>query len=182
MIFWKVVFGSEIANTYASSQGVRTLEWENPKALKVLFSSDRGLFIWAPVTLPALLGLRWLYKKNARMACLLGCMFLAQLYVVSSWFGWSGNIAFGPRLWVAQTGIFALGLACLISTFRGKRLLWVSIGGFFILWNFLLIIQYVLEIVHRHGAVSLTQLIRNQFMVIPENLPRILHSIVNRGR
>jgi hypothetical protein len=182
MIFWKIIFGSGIANTYTQSQGVQTLYWEAPQFLKVLFSSNRGLFIWAPVTLPALFGLRWLFHKNARLACLLGCMFLAQLYVVSAWFGWSGNIAFGPRLWVAQTAIFALGLAALINAFQKKRVLWIFVGSFLVVWNLLLLAQYVLETVPRHGPVDLVLLVRNQFMIIPENLPRILRTLMNRGQ
>jgi hypothetical protein len=182
MIFWKIVFGSGIANTYAFSQGVQTLRWESPQFLKVLFSSDRGLFIWAPVTAPSLIGLWWLFKENARLACLLGGMFLAQLYVVSSWFGWSGNIAFGPRLWVAQTAIFSLGLAALINAFQKRRVLWILVGSFFIVWNLLLLAQYVLETVPRHGSVDLALMVRNQFMIIPEYLPRILRALLNRGQ
>jgi hypothetical protein len=182
MIFWKIIFGSGIANTYTPSQGIQTLRWEAPQFLNVLLSSDRGLFIWAPVTVPALIGLRWLFRENARLACLLGSMFLAQLYVVSAWFGWSGHVAFGPRLWVAQTAIFALGLAALINAFQKKRVLWIFVGSFFIVWNLLLLVQYVLETVPRHGPVDLALMVRNQFMIIPENLPRILRALLNRGQ
>jgi hypothetical protein len=182
MIFWRVIFGSMLMNTYGATQGTQALQWQAPHLLKVLFSSNRGLFIWAPITLPAMIGLRWLFKENARLTILLVCMFLAQLYVVSSWFGWSGNIAFGPRFWVAQTVIFALGLAALVKRFQGPRNIWIGIGSIFIVWNFLLIIQYALEVIPRHGRVDLGLMVRNQIMVIPENFHRILQAFMNRGR
>ena len=181
MIFWQVIFGTPLANTYAASQQGRILDWRAPHIVMVLFSSNRGLFTWAPVTLPALLGLRWLYKANARLTLILGGMFLGQLYVVSSWFGWSGNVAFGPRFWVAQTIIFALGLAALINTFQIKKTVWVALGSVFIVWNFLLIAQYALGILPRHGRVDLRLMVRNQFMVIPENLPRIIKTFRNHA-
>jgi hypothetical protein len=181
MIFWHAVFGSMLVNTYSATQGAESLDWRAPHLLQVLFSSDRGLFIWAPITLPAMIGLRWLFKENARLTIILMCMFLAQLYVVSSWFAWSGNVSFGPRFWIAQTAIFALGLAALIKNIRGPRILWVSLASVFIAWNFLLMLQYALGTIPRQGKVDLGLMVRNQIMVIPENLPRILQTFMNRG-
>ena len=181
-IFWQVIFGSMFINTYGATQGTHVLHWQAPHLLKVLFSSNRGLFIWAPITLPAMIGLRWLFKENARLTILLLGMFLAQLYIVSSWFGWSGNIAFGPRFWVAQTVIFVLGFAALVKKFQGPGSIWIGLGSIFIAWNFLLIIQYALEIIPRHGRVDLGLMVRNQIMVIPENFHRILQAFMNRGR
>jgi len=182
MIFWQVVFGLFFANTYAPSQGTGIFDWSAPHILKVLFSSNRGLFIWAPVTVPALIGLRWLFKQNTRLTLLLGALFFSQLYIIGSWFGWSGNVAFGPRFWVAQTTLFALGLAALIHALPGKRILWTAIGGVFIAWNLLLIVQYVLQTIPRYGSVDLGEMVRNQFLVIPENLSRILRTLLTRGR
>jgi hypothetical protein len=129
-----------------------------------------------------MIGLRWLFKENARLTILLLGMFLAQLYIVSSWFGWSGNIAFGPRFWVAQTVIFVLGFAALVKKFQGPGSIWIGLGSIFIAWNFLLILQYALETIPRHGRVDLRLMVRNQIMVIPENLHRILQAFMNRGR
>lgn len=182
MIFWRVIFGSWMINTYSVAQGPNSLDWRAPNLLNVLFSSNRGLFIWAPITLPAMIGLRWLFKENARLTIILVGVFLSQLYVVSSWFGWSGTVAFGPRFWVAQTIIFALGLAALIKAIGGSRVIWIALGSFFIAWNFLLIVQYALGTIPRHGPVDLGLMVRNQFMVIPDNLPHILHRFMTRGQ
>ena len=182
LVFWRVVFGSWLMNTYHVKEGVKALDWRALNVFKVLFSSNRGLFIWAPITLPSLIGLRWLFKENARLAAILTAMFAGQLYVVSSWFGWSGAVAFGPRFWVGQTAIFALGLAALANAVRGPRILRVASGCAFIIWNFLLITQYVLKTIPRHGYVDLGLMVRNQFMIIPENVWRIIQSLIHRGR
>jgi hypothetical protein len=182
LVFWRIMFGSWLTNTYNITQGPRTLDWRGLHVFSVLFSSNRGLFIWAPITLPSLIGLRWLFKENARLAAILSSMFVAQLYIVSSWFGWAGGAAFGPRFWVGQTVIFALGLAALAKAMRGPMILHAVAGSAFIVWNFLLIVQYVLETIPRYGPVDLGLMVRNQFMVIPENLRRVLQSLMNRGR
>jgi hypothetical protein len=182
LAFWRVVFGSWLMNTYHVRQGVTALDWRAIHVLKVLFSSNRGLFIWAPITLPSLIGLRWLFKENARLAAILTGMFVAQLYVVSSWYGWAGAVAFGPRFWVGQTVIFALGLAALAKAMPGSMILHVAAGCTFIVWNFLLIAQYVLKMIPRYGPVDLGLMVRNQLLIIPENLQRIFQALINRGR
>jgi hypothetical protein len=148
--------------------------------LNVLFSSDRGLFTWAPVTLPALIGLRWLSKINARLTIILLGMLVSQLYVVSSWFTWSGGVAFGPRFWVGLTVLFGLGLAALVDPTRVSKMVWIVAASLLILWNFLLIIQYSLETIPRSGPVDMGLMVRNQFMVIPENLQRIVRALITR--
>jgi len=78
--------------------------------------------------------------------------------------------------------LFTLGLAALIQALPEKKALWAAVGGVFIIWNFLLIVQYVLRTVPRHGDVDLGEMVRNQFLVIPENLPRIVRALFDRGR
>ena len=123
-----------------------------------------------------------MYKENARLTIILTGIFLSQLYVISSWYGWAGNVAFGPRFWVAQTVVFALGLAALIKAGRTHTILWTAAGSVFVAWNLLLLVQYALQMIPRRGPVDLGLMVRNQFMAIPENLPRILQTIINRGR
>jgi hypothetical protein len=179
LLFWRTVYGAWIVNTYAATQGSAIFDWRAPHLLQVLFSSNRGLFVWAPVTLPALVGLWWLSRIHTRLAALLLGMFMGQLYVVGSWFAWAGDVSFGPRFWVNMTIVFGMGLAALINR-RWPRSIWIALAGIFVIWNLLLIVQYSLNTVPHSGAVDLVKMIQHQFTIIPENLQRILHALIVR--
>jgi hypothetical protein len=54
MVFWRVVFGAWVVNTYRAVNP--PLDWRAPHAIDILISTDRGMFTWSPITLPALIG------------------------------------------------------------------------------------------------------------------------------
>lgn len=182
MLFWRVVYGAWLVNSYAASQGPRSLDWRAPHLLEALFSSNRGLFIWTPVTLPALLGLWWLRRHDWRLALLLGLIFAAQLYVVGSWFQWHGATSFGLRLLTHMMPVFALGLGALLTRLeRVPRRVLLAVGCAFVIWNLLLIVQYSLQTVPRGGPVDLAEMVKNQFLVIPNNVERLIGVLLKRN-
>ena len=170
LLFWRTVYGTWIVNTYQATGG-GTFDWHARHVLEVLASTDRGVFIWAPITLVCLAGVGWLFRADCRLAVLLSSIALLQLYVIGSWSHWEGGAAFGPRFWIAQAPFFALSLAALVDhmnqRFGGIRLRFVLIlvGGLFILWNVLLMLQYVTGMVAATGQVELAKMIENQLVV-----------------
>ncbi|HMO59578.1 MAG TPA: hypothetical protein PKA05_10140 [Roseiflexaceae bacterium] len=77
---------------------------------------SRGAFLWSPVLLPALVGLAWLWRRDAGLAGALLLGFLAQTYINGA-FGttWHLTGAFGFRRLIECTPIFVVGLALLIE-------------------------------------------------------------------
>jgi hypothetical protein len=182
VVVWRVVFGRWIqVNPYAGGAGVG-FDWLRPHILDVLFSTDRGLFMWTPLMLAAVLGWLPLWWKDRRLAALLALNFTLQLYVVASWGDWSGSAAFGQRFFTNMVPAFALGLTALLATLRRDiRLRWLAAGcAFFVVWNGLLIARYVLEDVSRSGPIPLGELIIGQFTVLPRYLDRIIRILLTR--
>ncbi len=180
MLFWRVIYGAWIVNTYAASEGGELLWWA-PHWLDVLISSDRGLWTWAPITVLSLLGLRWLFVTDARLARLLGLIALLQWYVISSWSYWSGGHAFGPRFWIALTPFWVLTLAALVAQ-ANRTARWVgqSLAVLIVAligWNILLMLQYSIGLVAPTGEVDLRVLVTNQFTVLPELFGRVWERI-----
>ena len=146
-------------------------DWRAKHVLEVLVSTDRGVFVWAPVTLVCLIGVRWLFRADRRLTILLSSAAILQLYVISSWSHWAGGAAFGPRFWIAQVPFFTLSLAALIGYMNRRfggfhlRFVLVLVGGLFIIWNLLLMLQYVTGMVAATGQVELTKMIENQLAV-----------------
>jgi hypothetical protein len=179
-IFWRIIYGGWLVNTYDASGG-GTLTWSAPHWLDVLFSSDRGLFVWAPVTLIALAGLRPLFATDARLARLLTIVALLHWYVISCWSIWAGGHAFGPRLWIALTPFWGLALAALLDG-SGRWRPWVGrlivgVVGLLIVWNILLMLQYSIGLVAPTGEVDLALMVKNQFAMFPQLLTSVLERI-----
>lgn len=107
------LFGSPFINGY---KGIGFPYLTSPKILYSLFSSERGLLVWSPILILALVGLYWFYKKFKLIACLLIFSFLIQLYIVSSWADPSQGDSFGNRILLNSNIIFAIGLMQFLET------------------------------------------------------------------
>ena len=170
LLFWRTVYGSWLVNTYQATGG-GTFDWRARHVLQVLVSTDRGMFVWAPVMLVCLIGVGRLFRADRRLTLMLGTIAIFQLYVIGSWSHWEGGAAFGPRFWIAQIPFFTLSLAALVGYLDRRfdrlhlRVVLVLVGGLFIVWNLLLMLQYVTGMVASTGQVELTRMIENQIVV-----------------
>jgi hypothetical protein len=183
MLVWKTVFGSYLVlNPQQASLGLG-FDFTGRHVLNVLFSTNRGLFLWSPVTILALAGIMLLFRSDRRLAALLLCNFALQLYVVGSWVIWSGGISFGPRFFLNSVPAFAIGLAVVLSELRKRvpRSVAAALCGAFVLWNFGLMVQYVLQLVPRAGEVPLRQMVFNQFAVVPGKIIDLILRAASRS-
>ena len=183
MIVWRIVFGQWIMlNPYRHGVGLG-FDWLRPHVLEVLFSTDRGLFLWSPVLALGALGAWWLWKRDRRLTGLLLTNFALQLYVVATWGAYSGAAAFGARFFTNMMPAFGLGLATLLER-AGRRVGWrwlTATGLFFILWNAILLIRYAVGDVPRMGPVPLAELIGGQFGALIRYADRVLELLLRRG-
>jgi hypothetical protein len=183
MLVWRLVFGKWIElspYSYTANAGEFT---GTLHLFEVLFSTDRGLFIWSPVLIFAVLGVIPLYRQQRRLAIFLAFNFCAQVVVVSAWSVYNGALSFGARLLLQSVPIYFIGLAACVDWLRRRRwsvrrLNWI--GAAFIVWNFLLIIQYAVGTVPRTGPFPISQLIVGQFTVIPAQFGRIVQALLTR--
>jgi len=163
LIVWKVVSGQWFVwNPYAKTVSLG-FDWLHPHFLEVLFSTDRGLFVWAPILLLCTAGLFLLRRQNANLALLLIVNVCLQVYVVSSWPCWNGAVSFGPRLFINMLPGFIIGFAALIDAIEKHKSVmrkWlVGLCTVFVAWNFMFIVRYALEDIPRSGAIPIEKLI-----------------------
>jgi len=129
MLAWKVIYGRYITfggdlEAWSREAGVnlpvlfRLSSWFDPRSLHfwdVLFSAERGLFNWTPLTLLGLLGLV-LALRRAPLLALGGLMaFLATAWFSGSVAGFEGGDAFGGRRFDVFFPFVALGLAAILE-------------------------------------------------------------------
>jgi hypothetical protein len=100
-------------------------------------------------------------------------------YLVATWSYWFG---YGPRLFLNALPIAILGLTALMYEAQKRfsfRTLIVTAAAF-VIWNSLLLGQYVLKLVPNTGTISVVQVIRTQFTLVPEHIGRLLRAVVSK--
>lgn len=116
---WWRMFGSPWVIPAAEQNRAAFLVW--PAYLwQVLFSGKKGLFVWAPATVLAVLGWITLYGKNRMLSLTLAAMFMLQVLINASVYDWWAGWGFGMRRMIELYPAFVLGLASLLSTALGR--------------------------------------------------------------
>jgi hypothetical protein len=174
----EIIYGNPFETGYPA---ISTWNWTSPVFLKVLFSSDHGMFSWTPILILATLGLPFLIRRDALLGGGALLTFLAFYYFIASYPDWDGLSSFGNRFFVSLTPIFILGLAALLSSFSswvGRTTQAVAIAcpvlALLIVWNVGFIFQWGTHMVPARGEISWPAMVHNQFVEVPL---RITHSL-----
>ena len=152
-------------------------DWSAPNWRLVLFSSEHGLLIWTPILALALLGLFFPPRAARFLTLYLAVAAAAFYYVISSYPYWYGMASFGNRFFISLTPIFIFGLALLIQRFaqlfRSPRRAFAAAAALIILliaWNAGFIFQWGSHLIPARGPISFSEMIHNQFFVVPRQL------------
>jgi hypothetical protein len=180
LIVRKIIFGSAFA---LGLYGSRPWNWFSPHLWDVLFSSNRGAFLWTPILIPSVIGLFFLWRRVPSVG---GKMFAAAagfylLIGVNPW--WDGVESFGIRFFVSLTSIFILGLAASCAEFARA---WGDIGAatrrvaavltLLIVWNLGLVFQLSSNMLPVFGQIVWRDVLFNQFRVVPGEFLQSLRS------
>jgi hypothetical protein len=178
LITRQILFGNAFAlGMYAKAPW----NWKAPVFWAVLFSAKHGAFICTPILLLALLGLFALCRVDfsTGATCLLVAGAFYCLISVCPW--WDGSYSFGNRYFISLTPVFVLGLAAGLSW---AARLWVDsntavrrlapLTVLLIVWNLGLVYQWSHYLFSPEGVgdVSWSDVVYNQFRVVPEQLLR----------
>jgi hypothetical protein len=182
----QIIYGNPFETGYPA---ISTWNWTSPALLKVLFSSDHGMFSWTPILILAVVGLVFLIQRDALLGA--GCLltFLAYYYFIASYPDWDGLSSFGNRFFVSLTPIFILGLAALLSSFSswmGKRTRAAAFAcpvlALLIVWNAGFIFQWGTHMVPARGEISWSSMVHNQVVDVPLRMEHSLETyFMHRG-
>jgi hypothetical protein len=169
-----IVYGSPFESGYVS---VRNWAWRSPYFLAVLFSSEHGLFSWTPLLLFATAGLVLFKWREPRVGTPLLAGALAFYVFIACYPDWAGISSFGNRFFVSLTPLFILGLsvplARVATLFRSQRAAVATASvvlAAFILWNTAFMFQWGEHLIPPRGPISWSEMIHNQFSVVPRQL------------
>jgi len=116
---WWRMFGSPWVIPAAEQNRAAFLVWPE-FAPQVLFSAEKGLFVWAPLTGLALLGLVPLARRHRGLSLSLAALFLLQTLINGAVYDWWAGWGFGMRRMVELYPVFVVGLAVLLSQRMGR--------------------------------------------------------------
>jgi hypothetical protein len=166
-----IVYGSAFDSGYVP---LKDWLWRSPALLDVLIASNHGLLTWTPIILFAIIGLFLFWRREPRAGTPLLAAFFAFYLFIASYPDWAGISSYGNRFFVSLTALFILGLGVFLERFarffrsRRRALGTASaVLAVFILWNAGLMFQWGSLLVPARGPVSFSEMIRNQFFVVP---------------
>jgi len=107
-----------------------------------LFSSDRGLLLWSPIIIFAILGLFYLFKRSKKLALAVMFAFVGQWVINSSLNDIGGGDAFGARRFIELLPLLSISLTALFVNFKKQFWLICFISALLILWNLVLLGDY----------------------------------------
>lgn len=142
------------------------LDLVNGRYLGVLFSSNKGLFVWTPAALFAAAGFFFVQDRRLKLACVLA--FLLEIVIEGSVRDYGGS-AFGARRLLDLFPFAVVGMAALAARL-GPRFVWPAVGAV-CAWNLILVanFEYVMD---PSGDPGYAGLLRGQLAAIPY-VPRL---------
>jgi hypothetical protein len=177
----QIVFGSPFS---VGPYALRTWNWTSPVFVQVLFSTNHGLFVFAPILVLATGGLFYLRSLNRIVGtiCLLITLVFYCLIACFPW--WYGAVGLGNRFFVSLTPIFIFGLASSLAwaarfwhDARAASWRLIPITLLFVIWNLGLVYQWQTSLLARYGLVDWPTVRFNQFRVVPT---QALHDLRER--
>jgi hypothetical protein len=169
-----IIYGTPFESGYVP---LRNWLWSSPVFFSVLFSSNHGLLAWTPILLFSLAGLFIFWRRQRRPGTPFLTAFLAFYLFISCYPDWAGISSYGNRFFVSLTPLFILGLAVffdrITQLFRSQRAVLAAALALLAaatVWNAGLIFQWGSHLIPARGPVSFSQIVHNQFFVVPRQL------------
>jgi hypothetical protein len=181
-----LIYGSSLESGYIP---LKQWNWLSPYFFSVLFSSNHGLLSWTPILLLAIAGLFFFCRRQPSIGIPLLAGFFAFYIFISCYPDWDGISSYGNRFFISLTSFFILGLAVFFDRiallFRSRRAALAAATAVLLvatLWNAGLIFQWGSHLIPARGPVSFSEIVHNQFFVVPRSFSADLQSYLFRRK
>ena len=141
-----IIYKLQTGDWWVYSYGQERFLFGQPHILSMWFSYRKGLFVYAPLLLAALLAGGFYLskaKKYFEIACWLG-FFIILTYVLSSWHQWYYGGSFGSRVYIEFFFLFAILLGFGLESMKkgpGKSV-FIGLLGLLIVFSLIQTAQY----------------------------------------
>jgi hypothetical protein len=102
-------------------------DFAHPNFFGTLLSYEKGLFVYTPLTLLALIGLVPMVKRSRYLFFSFLPLIAVIAWIVSSWHEWRYGYSFGLRAYVDYYALFALSMAFLVDAAFKRKIALASV-------------------------------------------------------
>jgi hypothetical protein len=114
-------FGNPLESGYGAEAHQFFLSQLPATIPQLLFSLDKGLFVFSPVVVLGLLGWRPFIGQRRRDALLFAAIIIVELALAGAWHSWGGGWSWGPRLLVPTIPLWLAPAAFWLKGARTAR-------------------------------------------------------------
>lgn len=152
LVTQSLVYMAQVGKPFIWAYQNEGFNFSNPEWLKLLFSFQKGLFVYTPFAFVGTIGLIWLLVKKTQEALWLWFFLAVSIYVISCWWNWYYGSSLGMRALIEYLPFFAFGLAFLLQSVGkiGKTVL-ITLVLLFVSVNLVQSYQYQKFILHWDG-------------------------------
>jgi hypothetical protein len=124
LFFWYLQTGKWLVYSY---QG-EGFDFLKPHFYAILFSYNKGLFVYTPVLFISFISACWFLFKRDCYSFICWFSFLIVLtYILSSWYAWNYNCSYGLRAYIDYYAVFIIPFAVFLNDVN-KSVRWVVVG------------------------------------------------------
>ncbi|HEY0030040.1 MAG TPA: glycosyltransferase family 39 protein [Bacteroidia bacterium] len=148
LVYWKYATGKWLYDVYRDEHFI----FNSPQIIPFLFSFRKGVFIYTPILIFALVGMITYFKNNS--ALFWSTLFLMgmTIYLLASWWAWSYGISWGIRPMIDYYAVLSLPLAAGFQfLFNRFRIISITTGilvFLFVILNLFQTWQYKNGLIH----------------------------------
>jgi len=124
------------------SYGTERFDFSDPHFFGLLFSYNKGWFVYSPLALLSFTGLIPLFKINKFKFFAVTSLFIVVIYVFSSWWVWNYCSRFGQRVFIDYYAVIALMLLYAYKLFNRTKVFKATFRIIILLLITLNIIQF----------------------------------------
>ena len=117
LTIWYLQTGHVIVYSY----GDESFNFLNPHVFSILFSYNRGWFIYTPVAFLSMAGLAGILRENKVKFLWVLFFLIAFIYIASCWWMWYYASKFGQRIFIDIYALIAILLVYLFRIIQGKK-------------------------------------------------------------
>ena len=159
------------------SYGDEKFYFDNPEFLNVLFSYKKGLFVYTPLCLVALVGLFPLFKNNKFQFTIMVLFLFLSTYIISSWWCWYYGGSLGQRVFIDYYAILGLLFSFLYLGLKKNYHKWL----FFLITLPLVYYSLILSYQYRYRMIDYSGMNKQKFWFIFLRTEKSLEGLTSSG-
>ncbi len=122
------IYKVQTGNWWVYSYGEEGFDFLHPQIINILFSYKKGLFLYTPLLLIALFGMRQLWLRNKWESALIAGYLILITYLFASWWNWQYGGSFSSRVYLDYFVLFIIPLGLFLNELKRRLFKWVTIA------------------------------------------------------